>query len=129
MALSFVGSHAPIEQRDRLVTTLRSWLTRIQRGATVHGNEKSGSAVSSATPKLCRGPRPDDHAARHRVAGAYPGHAEHNLHLQGIEKDEYTVRFRVYGINGVMGEDEPVKQPRSHELALRRGTGEPRGGG
>jgi hypothetical protein len=44
--------------------------------------------------------------------------AERNLHLQGVEKDEYTVRFHVYGINGVMGEDEPVKQPRSHELAI-----------
>ena len=44
--------------------------------------------------------------------------AERNLHLQGIEKDEYTVRWRVYGKNGVMGDDEPVKQTLSHELGI-----------
>jgi hypothetical protein len=44
--------------------------------------------------------------------------AERNLHLQGIENDEYRVRWRVYGKNGVMGDDEPVKQTLSHELCI-----------
>ena len=44
--------------------------------------------------------------------------AERNLHLQGVEPTEYTVRFRVYGKNGVMGEDEPVTRTQSHELGI-----------
>jgi hypothetical protein len=44
--------------------------------------------------------------------------AERNLHLQGVEPEEYTVRFRVYGKNGVMGDDEPIKETKSHELAI-----------
>ena len=44
--------------------------------------------------------------------------AERNLHLQGVEPDEYTVRFRIYGKNGVMGDDEPILETKSHELAI-----------
>ena len=44
--------------------------------------------------------------------------AERNLHLQGVEKEDYTVRFRIYGKNGVMGQDEPITNPQSHELAI-----------
>lgn len=44
--------------------------------------------------------------------------AERNLHLQGVEKDEYRVRFRLYGRNGVMGDDEPVAETKSHELGV-----------
>jgi len=31
---------------------------------------------------------------------------------------DYTLLFRVYGKNGVLGEAEPVKQTKSHELGL-----------
>jgi hypothetical protein len=44
--------------------------------------------------------------------------AERNLHLQGVEKEDYTVRFRIYGKNGVMGEDEPITDFQSHELGV-----------
>jgi hypothetical protein len=57
-------------------------------------------------------PHIDEWLAKTRV------NAERNLHLQGIEKDEYEVRFRLYGRNGVMGDDEPITETRSHELGV-----------
>ncbi|MCZ6729524.1 MAG: acyclic terpene utilization AtuA family protein, partial [SAR324 cluster bacterium] len=36
----------------------------------------------------------------------------------GVGPEEYTLNFRVYGKNGVMGEWEPVKETASHELGV-----------
>ncbi|MBM7789787.1 acyclic terpene utilization AtuA family protein [Tenggerimyces flavus] len=66
--------------------------------------------VATRDPMLI--PQVDDWLSRVRI------NAERNLHLQGVEKDDYTVRFRVYGKNGVMGDDEPIKETASHELGI-----------
>lgn len=36
----------------------------------------------------------------------------------GVEPDQYKLIYRVYGRDGVMGEWEPVKESRSHELGI-----------
>ncbi|MCX8185797.1 MAG: hypothetical protein N3G48_01655, partial [Sulfolobales archaeon] len=38
--------------------------------------------------------------------------------LNHIPQDEYVINFRVYGINGVMGQYEPVKNPQPHEVGI-----------
>ncbi len=35
-----------------------------------------------------------------------------------IKKADYTIDFRVFGINAIMGEMEPVKETKSHELCI-----------
>lgn len=44
--------------------------------------------------------------------------AERNLSLRGIAPADYTVRFRVYGIDGVMGAREPLRDHRPHEVGI-----------
>jgi hypothetical protein len=44
-------------------------------------------------------------------------HVQTHLHPLNPKKD-YSLLFRVYGKNGVLGEAEPVKQTKSHELGL-----------
>ena len=44
--------------------------------------------------------------------------AERNLALRGIAPDSYTIRFRAYGRDGVMGEHEPRRRHPVHELGV-----------
>lgn len=38
--------------------------------------------------------------------------------LKHIPEDSYVVNFRLYGINGVMGVHEPIRNPRPHEVGI-----------
>lgn len=38
--------------------------------------------------------------------------------MKHIPEDEYVINFRVYGINGVMGVYEPLKNPQPHEVGI-----------
>jgi hypothetical protein len=38
--------------------------------------------------------------------------------LKHIPEDYYVINFRIYGINGVMGIHEPVKNPQPHEVGI-----------
>jgi len=40
------------------------------------------------------------------------------LSISGITEKDYTLNFRVYGLNGVMGELEPIKETKAHELCI-----------
>lgn len=36
----------------------------------------------------------------------------------GVTEKDYTLIFRVYGLNGVMGDFEPIKETKTHELCI-----------
>ena len=44
--------------------------------------------------------------------------AERNLEIAGIERGSYTVRFRTYGRDGVMGPNEPLRHRPAHEVGI-----------
>ena len=44
--------------------------------------------------------------------------AERNLEIAGIERGSYTVRFRTYGRDGVMGPNEPLRDRPAHEVGI-----------
>jgi len=39
-------------------------------------------------------------------------------HSMGISENEYSLRFRIYGKNAVMGDLEPIEEIKSHEICL-----------
>ena len=44
--------------------------------------------------------------------------AERNLEIAGIERGSYTVRFRTYGRDAVMGPNEPLRDRPAHEVGI-----------
>lgn len=43
---------------------------------------------------------------------------QEEIKSQGISKEQYGLKFRIYGKNGVMGDSEPKKQVTAHELGI-----------
>lgn len=44
--------------------------------------------------------------------------AERNMLQMGVSRERYTVRFRVYGRDAIMGENEPLREQLPHEVGI-----------
>ncbi len=44
--------------------------------------------------------------------------AERNMAQMGVQRERYTVRFRVFGRDAIMGENEPLRDQPAHEVGI-----------